>query len=51
MKAQYPVMMNESFPVRLEEDKEEEFYYYLANRSIPGVGEYSSIFTSQQSTT
>jgi hypothetical protein len=48
-KAQYPVMMDESFPVRLEEDSEEEFYYNLANESSPVVGEYSSLFTSQKS--
>jgi hypothetical protein len=37
--------------VRLEEDSEEEFYHNLANERSPVVGEYSSIFTSQQSTT
>jgi hypothetical protein len=51
MKAQSPVMIFESFPVRLEKDSEEEFYYNLANESSPVVGEYSSLFTSQQSTT
>jgi hypothetical protein len=50
MKAQSPVMMDESFPLRLEEDIEEEFYYNLANESSPVMGEYSSLFTSQQST-
>jgi hypothetical protein len=51
MKAQSPVMMDESFPVRLGEDREEYFYYNLVNESSPVVGKYSSIFTSQQSTT
>jgi hypothetical protein len=51
MKAQSPVMMDEYFPVRLEEDSEEEFYYNLENESSPVVGEYSSLFMSQQSTT
>jgi hypothetical protein len=49
MKAQSPVMMDEFFPVRLEEDSEEEFYYNLANESSPAVGEYSSQPMSQQS--
>jgi hypothetical protein len=44
-------MMDEYFPVRLDKDSEEEFYYNLANESNPVVGEYSSLFTSQQSTT
>jgi hypothetical protein len=51
MKAQYPVMMDESFPVRLEEDSEEEFYHNLANESSPVVVEYVSQFASQQLTT
>jgi hypothetical protein len=51
MKAQFPVMMDESFPVRLDEDSEEECYFSLANESRPAVGEYSSLFTSQQLTT
>jgi hypothetical protein len=51
MKAQSPVIMDESFPVRLEENSEEDFYYNLANKSSLVVGEYSSLFTSQQSTT
>jgi hypothetical protein len=51
MKAQSPVMMDEPFPVRHEEYSEEEFYYGLENESSPVVGEYASIFTSQQSTT
>jgi hypothetical protein len=51
MKAQSPVMMDESFPVRLEEDSEEKNYYNLANESSPVMGEYSSLFISQQSTT
>jgi hypothetical protein len=51
MKAQSPVMMDEPFPVRHEEDSEEEFYYGLANKSSPVVREYASLFTSQQSTT
>jgi hypothetical protein len=51
MKAQSPIMMDESFPVRLDEDSEEECYYNLANKSSPVVGKYSSLFTSQQSTT
>jgi hypothetical protein len=51
IKAHYPVMMDESFPVRLEDDSEEEFYYNLANESNPVVGEYSSLFSSQQSRT
>jgi hypothetical protein len=51
MKAQSPVMMDEPFPVRQEEDSEEEFYYGLAHDSIPVVGEYASLFSSQQSTT
>jgi hypothetical protein len=51
MKAQSPLMMNESFPVRHEEESKEEFYCNLANASSPVVGEYSSLFTSQQSTT
>jgi hypothetical protein len=50
-KAQSPVMMDESFPVRLDEDSEEEFYYNFANESSSVVGEYSSLLTSQQSTT
>jgi hypothetical protein len=51
MKAQSPVMMDEPFPVRQEEDSEEELYYGLANDSSPVVGEYASLFSSQQSTT
>jgi hypothetical protein len=51
IKDQSPVMMDEYFPVRLEEDSEEEFYDNLANKSSPVVGEYSSLFTSQKSTT
>jgi hypothetical protein len=51
MKAQSPVMMDEPFPVRQEEDSVEEFYYSLANDSSPVVGEYTSLFSSQQSTT
>jgi hypothetical protein len=51
MKAQSPVMMDESFPVKLEEDSVEEFYYNLANESSPVVGEYLPLFTSQQWTT
>jgi hypothetical protein len=47
MKAQSPVIMDESVPVRLEEDCEEEFYYNLANKSSPVVGEYSSLFTNE----
>jgi hypothetical protein len=39
MKAQSPGMMDESFPVRLEEDIKEEFYYKLANGISPVVGE------------
>jgi hypothetical protein len=50
MKAHSSVMMDESFPVRLEEDREEEFSNNLANESSHVVGEYSSIFTSQQLT-
>jgi hypothetical protein len=51
MKAQSPVMMDESFPVRRDEDSEEECYNNFVNESSPVVGEYSSLFTSQQSTT
>jgi hypothetical protein len=51
IKAQSPVMMDESFPVRLDEDSEEEFYYNFVNGSSPVVEEYSSLLTSQQSTT
>jgi hypothetical protein len=51
IKAQSPVMVDESFPVRLKEDSEEEFYYNLANESSPVVREYSSLFISQQSKT
>jgi hypothetical protein len=47
MKAQSPVIMDESFPVRLDEDSEEEFYYNFVNESSPVLGEYSSLFTSQ----
>jgi hypothetical protein len=50
-KAQSPVMMDDPFPVRQEEYSEEEFYYGLANYSSPVVGEYASLFSSQQSTT
>jgi hypothetical protein len=50
MKVQSPVMMDEYYPVRLEEDSKEEFYYNLANDSSPVMGEYSSLFMSQQST-
>jgi hypothetical protein len=48
MKSQSPVMMDEPFPVRLEEYSKEEFYYNLANESSHVVGEYLSLFTSQQ---
>jgi hypothetical protein len=48
-KAQSPVMMDESFPVRLDEDSKEEFYYNLANETSTVFGEYSSPFTLQQS--
>jgi hypothetical protein len=51
MNAQSPVMMDEPFPVRREEDSEEEFHYDLETESSPVVGEYASLFTSQQSTT
>jgi hypothetical protein len=47
MKSQSPVMMDESFPVRLEKDSEEGFYYNLANESRPVVGEYLSLFTTK----
>jgi hypothetical protein len=50
MRAQSPVIMDESFPERLDDDREEEFYYNFIDDS-PVVGEYSSLFTSQQSTT
>jgi hypothetical protein len=51
MNAQSPVIMDESFPVILDEDSEEDVYYNFVNESCPLVGEYSSLFTSQQSTT
>jgi hypothetical protein len=51
MKAQSPVMMDESFPVRLDKDSEEVFYYNFVNKNIPVLGEYSSLFTPQQSAT
>jgi hypothetical protein len=44
-------MTDEPFPVRQEEDSEEQFYYGLANDSSPVAGEYASLFSSQQSTT
>jgi hypothetical protein len=47
MKAQSPVMMDESFPVRLDEDSEEEFYHNFANGISPVVGKCSFLFTSQ----
>jgi hypothetical protein len=38
MKAQSPVMMDESFPVRLDEDSKYEFYYNFVNESSHVVG-------------
>jgi hypothetical protein len=43
-------MMDESFPERLHDDSEEEFYFYFIDDSSLMFGEYSSLFTSQQST-
>jgi hypothetical protein len=51
MKAQSPVMMDEPFPVRQEEDSEGEFYYGSVNDISPVVGEYASLSSSHQSTT
>jgi hypothetical protein len=51
MRSQSPVIMDDSLPERLDDDSEEEFYYNFINDSSPVVGEYSSLFTSQQSTT
>jgi hypothetical protein len=45
---QSPEMMDESFPMIIDKDREEELYYNFFDDSSSVVGEYLSLFTSQQ---
>jgi hypothetical protein len=50
MKAPNPVMMDECFPERLDDDSDDEFEYYFIDDDEM-AGEYATLFTPQQSTT
>jgi hypothetical protein len=50
MRAPSPVMMDECLPERRDDDIDEEFDYDFINDGAV-AGEYSSLFTPQQSTT